>query len=68
MEEKQILHQIIDSCDDALRDVFLRRMEIAVKLTRLDDEGASIYDRDREQDVLRHVTSGLSPELTVKAN
>lgn len=68
MKEQDILNQIIDSCDDALRDVFLRRMEIAVKLTDLDDGGDSIFDYDREQEVLRHVTSGLSPELTIRAN
>ena len=68
MKEQEILRQIIDSCDDALRDVFLRRMEIAVKLTDLDDGGDSIYDGEREQEVLRHVTAGLSPELTIRAN
>lgn len=68
MNEKVILQQIIDQCDDSLRDVFLRRMDIAVKQTNLDDEGRSIYDRDREQEVLRHVTSGLSPELVIRAN
>ena len=68
MNEKVILQQIIDSCDDSLRDVFLRRMDIAVKMTRLDDDGESIYDYDREQEVLRHVTAGLSPELTIRAN
>ena len=67
MQEKEILHQIIDSCDDALRDVFLRRMEIATRLTDPEQSGDDIYDLQREQAVLDHVTAGLSPELTIKA-
>lgn len=67
MKEQVIMRQIIDQCDDALRDVFLRRMDIAVKMTKLDDDGDAIYDYDREQEVLRHVTYGLSPELVIRA-
>ena len=68
MDEKVILRQIIDQCDDSLRDVFLRRMDIAVKLTKLEDNGAAIYDEERIEEVLRHVTYGLSPELIIRAN
>ena len=68
MDEKVILRQIIDQCDDSLRDVFLRRMDIAVKLTKLEDDGAAIYDEERIEEVLRHVTYGLSPELIIRAN
>lgn len=68
MREQDILNQIIDSCDDALRDVFLRRMEIAVKLTDASNGGEDIYDPVREATVLHHVTAGLSPELSTKAN
>lgn len=68
MNEKVILRQIIDQCDDSLRDVFLRRMDIAVKLTKLEDDGAAIFDEDRIEEVLRHVTYGLSPELIIRAN
>ena len=68
MRERDILNQIIDSCDDALRDVFLRRMEIAVKLTDAQKGGEDIYDPQREAMVLRHVTAGLSPELSTRAN
>lgn len=68
MREQDILNQIIDSCDDALRDVFLRRMEIAVKLTDASNGGSDIYDPAREATVLHHVTAGLSPELGARAN
>jgi len=68
MNEKVILRQIIDQCDDSLRDVFLRRMEIAIKLTKLEDDGAEIFDEERIEEVLRHVTYGLSPELVIRAN
>lgn len=68
MKEEVILRQIIDQCDDSLRDVFLRRMDVAVRLTRLEDSGAQIYDEERIDEVLRHVTYGLSPELTIRAS
>jgi len=68
MNEKVILRQIIDQCDDSLRDVFLRRMDVAIKLTSLEDDGLSINDVEREEEVLRHVTYGLSPELVIRAN
>ena len=67
MQEKEIIHQIISSCDDALRDVFLRRMEAALRLTDLAGDPEGIYDQAWEQSVLEHATSGLSPELTIKA-
>ena len=68
MNEKVILRQVIDQCDDSLRDVFLRRMDIAVRLTKLDDDGAAIFDEPRIEEVLQHVTYGLSPELNIRAN
>ena len=68
MNEKVILRQIIDQCDDSLRDVFLRRIDVAIKLTSLEDDGLSINDVEREEEVLRHVTYGLSPELVIRAN
>ena len=68
MNEKVILRQVIDQCDDSLRDVFLRRMDIAIKLTKLEDDGAAIFDEDRIEEVLQHVTYGLSPELNIRAN
>ncbi len=67
MNEKVILRQIIDNCDDSLRDVFLRRLDVAIKLTSLEDEGQAIFDEPRVDEVLRHVTYGLSPEQTIRA-
>ncbi len=67
MNEKVILRQIIDQCDDSLRDVFLRRMDVAIKLTHLEDDGAAIFDEPRVEEVLQHVTFGLSPELSTRA-
>ena len=67
MKERMILRQIIDQCDDSLRDVFLRRMDVAVKLTDPEQDGADVYDEARVAEVLRHVTYGLSPELIIRA-
>ena len=69
MQEQEILRQIIDSCDEALLDVFLRRMEVSLQVARsyLEHRDAQIYDPIYENQVLEHVTSGLSPELTVRA-
>lgn len=68
MKEEVILRQIIDQCDDSLRDVFLRRMDVAVRLTRVENAGTDIYDEARIDEVLRHVTYGLSPELSMRAS
>ncbi|MEA5039715.1 MAG: chorismate mutase [Clostridiaceae bacterium] len=69
MKEQEILRQIIDSCDEALLDVFLRRMEISLQAAQahLEHQDTPIYDPAREKAVLEHVTSGLSPELTIRA-
>lgn len=69
MKQQELLRQIIDSCDEALLDVFLRRMEISLQAAQshLEHPNTSIYDLAREKQVLAHVTSGLSPELTIRA-
>lgn len=66
MKEQEILRQIIDSCDEALLDVFLRRMEISLQAAQTHRD-TPIYDQAREQHVLDHVSAGLSPELTIRA-
>ena len=69
MKESEILRQILDSCDEALLDVFLRRMEVSVREAQayMQTPDGALYDPEQEQHVLEHVTGGLSPELTVRA-
>ena len=43
-------------------------MDVAVRLTKLEDDGEAIFDEPRIDEVLRHVTYGLSPELVIRAN
>lgn len=68
MQEIEIFRQIIASCDDTLREVFLRRMEASLSIARSKlSRGEEVYTSAREQQVLDNATSGLSPELTMKA-
>lgn len=68
MREKDLLEQIIDGCDDALCDAFLRRMDAALRIagTKL-ELGVPIWNPEEEQRMLNRVTHGLSPELSRKA-
>ena len=34
MDEIELFRQIVASCDEALKDVFLRRMEASVRIAR----------------------------------
>lgn len=68
MQEIEIFRQIIASCDDTLREVFLRRMEASLSIARSKlSRGEDVYTAAREQQVLNNATAGLSPELTMKA-
>lgn len=68
MNERELYRHIIDGCDEALRDAFLRRMEMSVKVaeTKLSG-GGEIYDPVREDEIIARVSSGLPPELELKA-
>lgn len=68
MKEQDLLRQIIDGCDEALLDAFLRRMDAALRIAsaRL-QSGEPIWNPDEEQYMLNRVTAGLSPELSRKA-
>ncbi len=68
MREKELLEQIIDGCDDALCDAFLRRMDAALRIAgQKMDAGLPVWSPEDEQRMLNRVTHGLSPELSRKA-
>ena len=68
MDEIELFRQIVASCDEALKDVFLRRMEASVRIARAKlSRGESVYSASDEQQLLRSMSSGLSLELQSKA-
>lgn len=68
MHEIEIYRQIIASCDEALRDVFLRRMEASISIARSKlDRGEPLYDAAHEKELLDSMSRGLPPELALKA-
>lgn len=68
MNERELLRQIIDSCDDALKESFLRRMDLSLRFARTNLERKQpIYDPALENAALRHICDGLSPEMTRSA-
>lgn len=68
MKEKDLLFQIILSCDEALKESFLRRMELSSSIARKKLTSCEpIYDREMETVLMEHACARLSPELTVKA-
>lgn len=69
MQQTELIRQIIDSCDENLRDVFLRRMDAAVLIAKSKlENGEPVHNVQQEERVLRHVTAGLSPELSLRAD
>ena len=68
MNERDLLRQIIESCDDALKEAFLRRMDLSLRVARTNMERKlPIYDAAADQAALRYICDGLSPELTRSA-
>ena len=68
MDEIELFRQIVASCDEALKDVFLRRMEASVRIARAKlSRGESVYSASDEQQLLRSMSSGLSLERQSKA-
>lgn len=68
MDEIELFRQIIASCDEALKDVFLRRMEASVRIARSKlSRGEPVYSAEHEQQLLDSMSAGLSPELQLKA-
>ena len=68
MNQYELYRNIIDGCDEALRDVFLRRMEMSLKVAeRKLESGGAIYDPEREAAIVAHISDGLPPELALKA-
>ncbi len=64
----KILKHIIESCDEALREAFVRRMDAS---TTLADEkikaGREIYSPEDERVILQNVQNAMSPELIISA-
>lgn len=68
MHQTQLILQIIASCDEALRDAFLRRMDAAVLIAKNKMEhGDPIYNPAQEEAVLRQITYDLAPDLRLRA-
>jgi len=68
MKQQDLFRHIINGCDEALKDVFLRRMDASVNMAKYKMEnGLTIYDEVREAEVLNNVSTGLSPELSLKS-
>lgn len=68
MHQTQLILQIIASCDEALRDAFLRRMDAAVLIAKNKmEQGAPIYNPEQEESVLRQITYDLAPDLRLRA-
>jgi|GEM_PF-1046534 len=68
MNEYELYRNIIDGCDEALRDVFLRRMEMSLKVAeRKLASGGDIFAPEREAAIIEHISDGLPPELALKA-
>ncbi len=71
MLQKDIMDQIVFSCDEALKESFLKRMDIALKAAEdIVEKGggcADVYDAELEKAILEHASFGLTPELTSKA-
>lgn len=68
MHQTQLILQIIASCDEALRDAFLRRMDAAVLIAKNKmEQGDPIYNPAQEEAVLRQITYDLAPDLQLRA-
>ena len=69
MHQTQLILQIIASCDEALRDAFLRRMDAAVLIAKNKlEQGDAIYNPAQEEAVLRQITYDLAPDLRLRAD
>ena len=68
MDQIELFRQIIASCDENLKDVFLRRMEASVRIaqTKL-SRGVSVYSAREERLILENISAGLAPEMQLKA-
>ena len=53
MDQIELFRQIVASCDEALKDVFLRRMEASVRIAQSKfQEGVPVYSARREEQLL----------------
>jgi len=63
-----IYKHIIDGCDEALKDSFVRRMEASVNIAEAKlQSGKPVYEPESERNILLRAGAGLSPELQSKA-
>ena len=64
MELSEIRKEI-DSVDNEMRELFIRRMGLSKKVAALKAKtGDSIYKPDREKEMIGRLSAGLDPELT----
>lgn len=64
MNRLELYKSIIESCDESLRDAFLRRMEAAIPIAQYKIENnAEIYIPESEERSVEHICRGVSSEL-----
>lgn len=68
MDQIELFRQIIASCDENLKDTFLRRMEASARIAQSKlDRGVPVYSAQEERLLLDTISSGLAPEMQLKA-
>lgn len=68
MDQIELFRQIIASCDENLKDVFLRRMEASVRIAQSKlSRGVPVYSAREERLILENISAGLAPEMQFKA-
>lgn len=68
MNRQEVYRQIINGCDEALRDAFIRRMEASVNIAEGKlASGGKVFDAVREEEVINGISSGLPYHLALKA-
>ena len=62
-----LLRQIIDQCDDALRDSFLRRMEISERVAEAKmAAGEDIFDPPVATEIVTRIADSLPPQVALQ--
>jgi monofunctional chorismate mutase len=64
MKDLSSFRQEIDSIDDQIRQLFLTRMEIVGEVAKFKmNEGLTVYDHKREEDVISSNLSKITDDL-----
>lgn len=68
MDQIELFRQIIASCDENLKDTFLRRMEASARIAQSKlNRGVPVYSAQEERLLLETISAGLPPEMQLKA-